>query len=89
MIYVDPLTLRIQSSRWPFRYSCHLFADSLVELHNFAAILGLRKQWFQPHQKLDHYDLTVGKRKQAVRLGAVELSREQTVTRFKLQEVGL
>jgi len=52
----------------------HLQADSGEELHQFAARLGLKRDWFQSRPgrpELDHYDLTRGKRQQALRLGAV------------------
>jgi hypothetical protein len=46
---------------------CHLTSDtSEEELHEFAARLGLKREWFQG----DHYDLTEGKRMQALKLGA-------------------
>jgi hypothetical protein len=57
---------------------CHLFADTQAELHVFAARLGLRQSYFQPGPARGdgssspywHYDITAGKRKQALRLGA-------------------
>lgn len=75
-VYVDSI------QRWPTRIrcfqagSCHLMADTLDELHAFAARLGLRSAWFQPHPRWPHYDLTPGRRAEAVRLGAVEVGRE-------------
>jgi hypothetical protein len=51
--------------------SCHLSADTVEELHAFAARLGLRREWFQNHPKMPHYDLTKSRREQALRLGAV------------------
>jgi hypothetical protein len=75
-VYVDdasiPATAGRNSSRWS-----HLFADSQEELHTFAAQLGLRREWFQPGSPVAgqpspfwHYDVTAGKRAQAIRLGA-------------------
>lgn len=71
-------TGQTHSSRW-----YHLISDQLdpVELHAFAVgQLGLRKSYFQPGKALgrpgehdpggDHYDLTEGKRTQAIKLGA-------------------
>jgi hypothetical protein len=55
------------------KQSCHLGADTLEELHEFAARLGLKRGWFQGG-RLPHYDLTPNKRAQAVRLGAVSMS---------------
>jgi hypothetical protein len=48
-------------------------ADTEDELHVFAARLGLKRSWFQPGSRPEaaHYDLTAGKRSQALVLGAV------------------
>jgi hypothetical protein len=56
---------------------CHLFADETdsAELHVFAARLGMHREWFQG----DHYDLTPAKRAKAVKLGAKEVTREESV----------
>lgn len=83
MIYVDSVKPCVPNTRWPWRYSAHLFGDSPEELHRFAKALGLRREWFQAHPMLDHYDLTHGKRKQAVRLGAVEVDNAFVVSHFK------
>ncbi len=76
-VYVDDL------NKWTDRGlfakgSCHMTADSLDELHAFAAHIGLRRAWFQRHVIAPHYDLTPKRRQAAVNAGAVELSfREQ------------
>lgn len=90
MIYVDNVgipakvwnkrTGRHVESRW-----FHLISDQIdpAELHVFAARLGLHRSYFQLGKTLggsvldpghDHYDVTVGKRKQAVALGAQSVS---------------
>lgn len=52
--------------------SCHLTADSLAELLDFAVLsLGLKVAYLQ-NTKIVHYDLTKGKRRLAIRLGAKE-----------------
>jgi hypothetical protein len=89
-VYVDdahiPATIRNgraqHTSTW-----CHLFADSQDELHAFAARMGLRRTWFQlGRARRDgspspywHYDLTTGKRQQALRLGARAVTWRQSV----------
>ena len=53
----------------------HLQADSTEELHEFAARLGLKRQWAQlrpSRPELDHYDCTRSKRALALKLGAVD-----------------
>ena len=72
-VYVDNMKPCVPNRNWRWFTSCHLTADSIVELHAFAKMLGLRLSWFQTASVLPHYDLTEGKRAQAVKLGAVEL----------------
>lgn len=66
MVYVDPL----MDYGWVLGPSCHMWADSLEELHKVAKLLGLKRSWFQDRPRLPHYDLTRGKREIALRLGA-------------------
>lgn len=52
--------------------SCHLSTDGpLEELHAFAERIGLRREWFQVHAKMPHYDLTPKRRETAIEAGAV------------------
>lgn len=53
---------------------CHLWADTDTELHEFARKILLRRNWFRPHRTLNHYDLTPGKRRQAIAAGAIPVS---------------
>ena len=70
-VYVDEI------HKWPSKIkcfaggSCHLVADTPEELHAMARRLRLRPDWFQD-KKIPHYDLTVPKRAEALRLGAEE-----------------
>lgn len=74
-VYVDSLVRTQRTSRWPFWSSCHLFADSVGELHAFARGLGLRRAWFQDDPRLPHYDLNPRRREAAVQRGAIEVDR--------------
>lgn len=83
-VYVDELR------QWPTRIrcfkpgSCHLMADTLDELHAFAARLGLKRAWFQDHRLHPHYDLTASKRARALELGAVFVpGKEQARARLE------
>ena len=73
MIYVDSLRSCIPNHKWRWNESCHLFADSLEELHEFALKLGLKRSYFQAGSIVPHYDLTANKRKEAVKKGADEI----------------
>jgi hypothetical protein len=82
MLYVDPLVDYGQAALdrgLPSRTWCHLLADTEPELHAAAQQLGLRRSWYQSKGPADpawHYDLTPGKRAQAVnKLGAQEVDR--------------
>jgi len=81
-VYVDPLTPCMASRRWRWPKACHLFADTLDELHAFAAKLGLKHAWFQGG-RFPHYDLTPGMRTKAVAKGAVELDRRAAVMMWR------
>lgn len=67
-VYVDDSMILWRGRKW-----CHLQADTLEELHAFAAKLGLKREWFQKGSRPenDHYDVTEAKRAQAIALGAV------------------
>lgn len=83
-VYVDPMQPCIKSSKWPYDQACHLIADSVEELHEFARQLGLHRSWFQDHN-IPHYDLVGGIRRQAIRLGAVSVSVKDFVKLMKQQ----
>jgi hypothetical protein len=57
---------------------CHMTSDtSEEELHEFAAEVGLKYEWFQKN----HYDLTGGMRARAISFGAQEVSTQELVRR--------
>lgn len=72
-------------ARGPLRYwhrRCgHLVSDSsLDELHEFAAVLGLRREWFQA-RSIPHYDLTGSVYLLALERGAVLVSSRELIRR--------
>jgi hypothetical protein len=71
MIYVDQLFDYGSKGLW-----CHMMTDhdgDLENLHRFAKRIGLRREWFQPHDAIPHYDLRPSKRVLAIKNGAVVL----------------
>lgn len=89
-VYVDPLVnYGAPSGFWSGRPSCHLFADTLDELHAFAARLALKPRWFQDRPNFPHYDLTAGRRARAVRSGAIEVDRRFVAQRMRTIAGGL
>jgi hypothetical protein len=83
-VYVDNMRPVAQTRCWPYAHACHLIADSIEELHDFALKkLGLQKSWFQKAEgNIPHYDLTSGKRWQALRLGAIEITDKELVDKM-------
>ena len=79
-VYVDAAIWPHAGRRW-----CHLLADDEAELHRFAARLGVKLSSYQgpPKTSAPHYDITGFERDRAVRLGAVECTREQIVAVFR------
>ncbi len=69
-VYVDDAVTLWRGHRW-----AHLMADTLDELHPFAQRLGLRRDKFQDKTSGAHYDVPAPLREEAIRLGAVAISR--------------
>ncbi len=75
-VYVDHAFAFGHWGRWTG--GGHLQADSLEELHAFAARIGLRRDWFQSRPgrpENDHYDVTEAGRRRALALGAIPEDR--------------
>jgi hypothetical protein len=71
-VYVDDAVVHWRDRRW-----AHLMADTLDELHAFAARLGIPRRAFQDKASGAHYDVTAELREQAIALGAVAISRHR------------
>jgi hypothetical protein len=71
-VYVDDAVTLWRGARW-----AHLMADTLEELHAFAARLGMPRRAFQNRTSGAHYDVTAAMREQAIALGAVPVSRHR------------
>lgn len=71
-VYVDDPVMLWRGHRW-----AHLMADTLDELHHFAAQLGLPRHAFQNKTSGAHYDVTAELRLQAIALGAIAISRHR------------
>ncbi len=69
-VYVDAEAIEWRGQQW-----CHLVADSLSELHDFASKLGLKRAWFQKHSYYPHYDVTMAVRRKALHYGAIDANR--------------
>jgi hypothetical protein len=64
-----------------FRYGrmimCHMWADTLDELHAMADAIGVDRRWFQqpPKASWEHYDVCLQRKQRALDLGAVLTDR--------------
>jgi hypothetical protein len=63
-----------------------MVADSEEELHAFAESLGLKREWFQNHGRIPHYDVTDTKRAEAITAGALPISSKELVRMFRKKE---
>jgi hypothetical protein len=77
-VYVDKLV----NYGWRHGPSCHLIADSVEELIDFAVSIGLRPEWYQPKSS-PHFDLTAEGRAFAVSAGAIELDNRALVAKLR------
>lgn len=65
-VYVDDANIGWRGKKW-----CHLYADSLPELEEFARLIGLSPAWLQD-SGFPHYDVTGVMRARAVAAGAID-----------------
>ncbi len=85
-VYVDELKSAEpyrNNMNWPYRWFCHMFADTFEELFDLAESIGLSDRWFQHKERswMAHFDLTKTKRRKAVRAGAVEITSREWIRR--------
>lgn len=83
-VYVDPIAPCICCEQWNYDFACHLIGDTAAELHAFASSIGLKRAWFQDG-RLAHYDLAVNKRREAVKLGAIQLDAKTFIQKARKQ----
>lgn len=74
MIYIDNALISFDNQLW-----CHMMADSLDELHGFAAYLGISSNWFHKDARYPHYDITIQTKENAICLGAMAVDRRQII----------
>lgn len=74
MVYIDDAEVQKHGYAW-----FHLMADSIQELHEFAAGIGLPARAFHRGARHPHYDVTAGQRQRALRHGAVAVSARDAV----------
>ena len=88
MVYVDDFRIPARVGNIWAQWS-HLQADTEGELHEFAAMLGLKRSWYQTSRRPEacHYDVTDSMRNKAISLGAIaETVREGILRRRRARE---
>ena len=79
-VYVDDM-----AAHFGRMVMCHMGADTVEELHAMADAIGVQRKGFQNHGRFSHYDIAKSKRKQAVEMGAVEVSKREFVQRLRVR----
>ena len=73
-VYVDFANISFRGDRW-----CHLLADSLEEMHEFTALIGVSRCWFHRNASYPHYDITIRTREIAISYGAIPSDRKTII----------
>lgn len=84
MVYVDDAMVAKHGRNW-----CHLVADSLEELHKFAAEIGINPRAFHRQARHPHYDISTSQRERAIHHGAQSISPRNAIRVVKAMEVSI
>lgn len=80
MIYVDPAVFKKPNGRKTY---AHLVADTVAELHAFAASIGVKPHFFHKSASYLHYDITGEQRDKAISAGAIQVSSKELLLKAK------
>lgn len=76
-VYIDDMHRRPMGRLGRMKMS-HMIADTREELVGMAANLGMRLEWLQREGDAgEHFDVALGNRAKAVKLGAVEITTRE------------
>ena len=68
---------------------CHIVADTEPELLAMADRIGVSRRWHQyPGTYKSHFDIALSKRRAAIELGAIEISRHHLALMLRERRVG-
>lgn len=76
------MAVYVDDGRYPYgrMIMCHMLADTTGELHAMADAIGVARRWLQKGgTPEEHYDISLGMRKRAVELGAIEVRQREIV----------
>ena len=71
-VYIDDM-YRYAFGEFRGMQMSHMIADDDAELHDMAARIGMKREWFQG----DHYDVPLPRRERALEIGAVAITYRQ------------
>jgi len=73
-------TVFVDAAVWPYRgmVMCHMLSECTDTLQKMADAIGVDRKHFQNH-RYPHYDICKAKRAAAIKLGAVEIGRNEFV----------
>ena len=83
-IYVDFVQIEFKGYKW-----CHMLADTLQELHEFALLIEVDQCLFHRHASYPHYDVTVQMRATAIEYGAIPAGRKKIIECAKKLKIEL
>lgn len=88
-VYVDDARFSFARKRRPI-IMCHMIADTAEELDAMAEAIKLSERWLQyAAERKEHYDIAQGKRKLAVKAGAIEISSRELVHKLMVRDMGV
>lgn len=86
-VYVDRAKVPFKGKQW-----CHMMADTLEELHDFAKIVGIDPRLFHRSASYPHYDITLEMRILVIAYGAIDADRKTIIMcgkKLKMQLTGI
>lgn len=61
----------------------HLVGDTVEELHDFALLCGLKREWFQDHKRHPHYDVWGRYKSIVIKNGANKIDTRSLIIKIK------
>lgn len=84
-VYVDDMH-KVPMGRFGRMKMCHMIADTREELLAMADKIGIDRHWLQkagtPHE---HFDVSLAKRAEAVKAGAVEITMRELAMKTRVK----
>ena len=74
------MTVYVDDMRAPLgrMIMCHMVADTTAELLTMADLIGVQRRWLQSAGTFkEHFDISLGKRVEAIVAGAVEIEMHE------------